>query len=113
MDKPEQLSIIDKTIYYYQTPFIFVLNSIFKITGKLGEKVRNQIIKLLCFAFPAFFIVYYSGVSGSPTIVRAPYYAIIGSLLLLLLTILGINKKLVHIAWNPGIILPMIFAGIR
>ena len=87
-----------------QRVYIAVLNTIFKLTGLISEKVREALI-FVCLLYPAFI---YSFAPRSSAIEES---MLIGAVILCLITVLSVNDKLKVIRWNYLTYIPLILFG--
>ena len=92
-------------MYLLQDLYIFILNNIFKITGKLKEKTRNMILLMASFVMVVMCMLhtawYYLGIDFG----YAELFAV-NTLILLILIIFSIKDQLVRIKWNKFIAIP-------
>lgn len=98
--------------YALQKIYIFVLNPIYALTGKISEKARSVIIQILCFCFPLFFVLRHSSVLYSLFSLNETQYQLLGTLLIILLIVFSINAPLHTIKWRKLLLYPIIITGI-
>lgn len=100
--------------YYLQSAYIKILNSIYSLTGKINERSRNRIIFVLFFVMFLYLIFYRAQISSSQIKEILPTQFekhLFGCLMLILLTIISVNKPLTHVKWRNSILIPQLLLG--
>ena len=89
-----------------QNIYRFIFGYIYKVTGHISESVRLLCLCLLCFVFSGLFFTGF---------IRSDFYTgrdmVIGSVLLILMTLLSIDKEPGRVRWNRWIYLSMVAFG--
>ncbi len=88
-----------------QHVYIFILNNTFKITGSINEKARDALIVVCCLAFAGLYAFWPKPVSEHNRMV-------FGTTIMILMTVLSVNKKLEPVKWNKWIYIPYVAFGI-
>lgn len=96
---------------FLQKIFIAILNPVYTVTGRLGDRGRLMIIHAICFIFSVFFLLLYSGACHL-NYDTMNLQGIIGTILLILLIIVSIDRPLEEIPWRRMIVVPMVLSGI-
>ena len=92
--------LIENIIYVLQIPYIAVLNFFFQLTKGVGEKVKNAIIGICCFALVIYPALNYSDFL-SDIIDDYNYKMLLISVLVIFLALFGMKEKVKHVAWKP------------
>lgn len=101
--------------YYLQSAYIRILNPIYSLTGRINEKTRNKIIFILFLVIFLYLIFYRAPITSSqikdilPTQFEKHLF---GCVMLILLTIISVNKPLTHVKWRYSILIPQLLLGI-
>ncbi|MBR3376599.1 MAG: O-antigen ligase family protein [Mogibacterium sp.] len=98
-------------MYYLQSLYAFVLNNIFKLTGKIDEKIRNTVITLCCLFLSGFFIEYFDKHNKSTLYLHHTHNNIICGAVLIILVIVSVKEPLKRVRWKPFLFYTFFIAG--
>lgn len=78
-----------------------MLNPVFKVTGKIDERIRNAIISLCCIFLTGFFAAYYEADNSFGLYLDHTRNNMICGCVLIILVICSIREPLKKVKWNP------------
>lgn len=100
--------------YLLQSTYIKILNPIYALTGRINENTRNRIIFILFLVIFLYLIFYRAPISSSQIkeVLETQFEKhLFGCVMLILLTIISINKPLTHVKWRYTILIPQLLLG--
>lgn len=98
-----------------QSLYIFTLNPIYRLTGKISVNIRNAVIFVIFLLFFLYFVFLRSTLLNPylsnilPTMFARQLWGIV---LLLLLSIFSINRQLQQVEWKMIVLIPQLLMGL-
>lgn len=99
-------------MYLLQGFYALLLNPIYKITGKIDERVRNAIITLCCIFLTGFFIAYYDAANRLGIYLKHTKNSMLCGLVLVILVICSIKAPLKKVEWDRVLFYLFFIAGL-
>ena len=98
-----------------QSVYMIILNPIYRLTGKINEKARDVIIFIIFLLIFLYFAFYRSPVLNPPIYAVLPTQyekQMFGCVMLILLTIISVNRPLKRVEWRKSVFVPLFLLGL-
>ena len=99
-------------MYLLQGFYSLILNPIFKITGKIDERIRNAVITLCCLFLTGFFVAYYDAANRLGLSMEHTKNSLICGSVLIILVVFSIKAPLTKFRWDPILFYLFFIAGL-